>query len=157
MPPGPEDSPLKPQEIGKLVAFDTRRTKAARLAANVQSDDAFFAYVKMKKHNELAIEEYENLRHLTFENKSIPESIRRVWIKEWGKWHDSTLLEGNGIIPKTWGHLIKLRMAMSMDQSRSNQAKTNAGFKVSPFVRKTKEPPRHREEQPSAAKRGNLF
>lgn len=159
MPPGPEDSPLKPQETGKLVAFDTRRTKAARIAAKELSNDEFFAYVKMKNHNELATQEYESLRHLTFENKSIPEFIRKVWITEWDKWHDPTLLDSKGIVPKTWGHLIKLRMAMSMDQSRSNQAETNAGFKVSPFVRKTQDPAQQKEKQPLnlTARRSNLF
>ncbi len=148
MPPGPADSPGD-----KKVAYDTRRTKAARQAAT--EDKEFFAYVKMKDHSETAEKDYESLRHLTFENKGIPHFIRSAWIREWDKWHDPDLLKQHGIVPKSWGHLIKLRMAMSIDRSRSNQAKTNAGFKESPFVRKTQEAPKPQGGF-SAAKR-NIF
>lgn len=154
MPAGPADSPLKPQETGKLVAFDTRRTKAARIAAKALSNNDFFAYARLKNHSEPAEQEYESLRHLTFENKLIPQKIRKIWILEWDKWHDKRLLDGYGITPKTWGHLIKLRMAMSMDKFRSNQAKTHAGFKESPFLRKTKKDPQPSE---TSTARRNLF
>lgn len=151
MPPGPDDSPLKPNETGKLVAYDTRRTKAARQAAH--EEEEFFAYVKMKDHREIAEADYESLRHLTFENKAIPTFVRRVWVQEWNKWHDPQLLKENDIIPKSWGHLIKLRMAMSLDKSRSNQAKTSAGFKESPFVREAKKPSRPPEAHSKPARR----
>lgn len=158
MPPGPHDSPLKPQEPGKLVAFDTRRTKAARkVAREVLPDEEFFAYVKLKDHKEPAENEYESLKHLTFKNNKIPEHIRKVWIHEWNRWHEPRRLAEAGITPQTWGHLIKLRMAMSMNVSDSDKAKTNAGFKVSPFVRKSREPRQNEGVVRENATKRNLF
>jgi hypothetical protein len=139
MPPGSQDSPLKPSEAGKMVAFDTRRTKAAREAAKQLVDEEFHAFAQIREHHEPAEKEYRALEHLTFENKKIPQHIRKVWIKEWNRWHSNSRLEKRGITPKTWGHLIVLRMAMSMEIEKSDKAETHAGFKESPFVRKTRQ------------------
>lgn len=132
MSPSKYDSPEK-----KRVAFDTRRTSAARAAAKHYLGAEFSATIKLHKKDEPAAKEYEGLRHLTFENKKIPEWIRIIWIEAWEKWHNDDLLADNNIIKGTWGHLIKLRMAMSTDPVRSELAIGHSGFKLSPVRRKT--------------------
>lgn len=135
MSPSKLDSPAK-----KRVAFDTRRTSAARAAAKHYLGDEFSATIKLHKKNELAPNEYEGLRHLTFKNNKIPHGIRTIWIKAWNTWHDDELLKSNNIVKGTWGHLIKLRMAMSTDPVRSKLALGHSGFKESPTKRKTRRP-----------------
>ena len=137
MPAGQNDSPNE-----KLVSFDTRRTKAARQADRELENTKFYALAKIQHYNDLAEEEYTSLKHLTFYNKKIPRYIRSEWILAWDEWHEKDRLEEAGIKPRTWGHLVKLRMAMSMDRKRSFHADNHNGFKESPFVRVTKKNPR---------------
>ncbi len=143
MSPSRGESPSK-----KWVAFDTRRTSAARSAAREDSD--FQASLRLHGKHEPAQEEYEALRHLTFYNRKIPPRIRQQWIKSWHQWHRPEVLAEWNITPKTWGHLIKLRMGMSTDPKRKAIAEQLSGFVQSPHkrsrtrrvkVRKPKRPP----------------
>lgn len=135
MSPSKDDSPKK-----KLVAFDTRRTSAARAAAKKSLDQIFEATVEKYSKHDPAPTEYSALEHLTFHNKKIPHWVRRIWIDAWRTWHEDALLRRNNITVGTWGHLIKLRMAMSTDPSRRALSFTQSGFKKSPVKRPMRRP-----------------
>lgn len=140
MPPGPGDSPLKPGQAHKMVSMDTRRLSAARAVAKMAGSENFRAAARVHEANDPAPVEYEQLRHLTFQNRKIPPWVRTIWIAQWNEWHKPEMLTAHGIVSGSWGHLIKLRMAMSTNVERSAQAATNAGFKKSPDVRKSRAP-----------------
>lgn len=130
MSPTKGESPKK-----KLVAFDTRRTSAARAAA--RENDTFEAMLEMHDKHETAQKEYEGLKHLTFHNRKIPRHIRDQWITKWNEWHLPEVLEKWNLQVGTWGHLVKLRMAMSTDPVSQRLAKKHSGFQTSPVKRTT--------------------
>lgn len=139
MDPGPEDSPEK-----KPVTFDTRRAVAARELARWllnESGDSQEAVeipevaIEWHDSNEKAAREYKALKHLTFDNPNVPARIRQIAIENWHKWHDPERLARANVNVGTFGHLVLLRMAQSVNKENSDQANYHHGFKQSPVKR----------------------
>lgn len=146
MSPSKNDSPNK-----KAVAYDTRRTSAARAASKRKLDAIFTATVIRYSKHDAAPREYAALEHLTFKNTKIPGWVRDIWIEAWNTWHDESLLKKCNIKVGTWGHLVKLRMAMSTDPSKSKMSLIHSGFKESPMKRASRKVTTGRRSRQPAA------
>lgn len=113
--PGTDYDPVEEDALHHLVAYDNRRRSAIRRALEAGASPAVIATIHHA--DDPAHNEFRRLRAFTHaESSPIPEYIREHMQDAWNEWNDDTLLDEYGIIRASWGHLIKLRMAMGFNE-----------------------------------------
>ena len=115
-----------------LVSFDNRRLVAAKRALAKGADPKVHAIIV--DQDEAAAREYATLRGLALSpRKPLSRAAARDLREAWNTWDDPELLADQGIRKGSWGHCIKIRMAMDLNPRRL--AESTSGYAETPIVR----------------------
>ena len=145
--PGTDMDPVEDGANHHLVSFDNRRRSALMIALRQEADPGVVADVHT--HDEPAVSEYKNLKKFAKSGpRSIPQHIRNHIKNAWRTWNDPVRLRKHGITPRSWGHCIKIRMAMGAE--KGDLAKLYNGFHETPKKRRRGQKRRADSPPPSA-------